>query len=69
MEERSSQHLEPHLRQSLRVPKHDYVSIGTYFVTMCAERREPLFEIPELRTILTETWCRVAEKRYRFSAP
>lgn len=53
------QHLqapESHRRQPLRLPNHDYASIGTYFVTICAEQREPLFEIPELQTILTETW-------------
>jgi putative transposase len=34
---------------------HDY-RYGQYFVTICAARRGPIFEIPELRTILTETW-------------
>jgi len=43
-------------RKSLRMPTHNYGWTGTYFVTICANRDEPIFETPELRTILTETW-------------
>ena len=43
-------------RKSLRLPKHNYGWTGTYFITLRAKEPEPIFEIPELRTILTETW-------------
>ncbi len=45
-----------HHRRSLRLPKHDYSWTGAYFVTICADSSEPIFDIPELRNILTETW-------------
>ena len=32
-----------HHRQSIRLPNHDYSSIGAYFVTICARDRECLF--------------------------
>jgi len=51
-----SHHPDRPLRQSLRLSNHDYASIGAYYVTICAEQREPLFDIPELWTILTDTW-------------
>lgn len=40
----------------MRLAKHDYASRGWYFVTMCVIQREPLFDIPELQTIVRETW-------------
>jgi REP element-mobilizing transposase RayT len=43
-------------RQSLRMKTHNYGWSGTYFVTIRAVQREPIFETAELRTILTETW-------------
>ncbi len=43
-------------RRSLRLPKHDYSWTGAYFVTIRAKEPEPIFEIPELRKILVETW-------------
>jgi len=43
-------------RKSLRLKTHNYGWSGTYFVTICANQDEPIFETPELRTILTETW-------------
>ncbi len=49
-------------RQSLRMPKHNYGWTGTYFVTIRAVQREPIFEIPELRTILIETWKSLPER-------
>ena len=45
-----------HTRKSLRLPTHNYAWTGSYFVTICAKERGPLFETLELRTILTETW-------------
>ncbi len=43
-------------RKSTRLKTHHYGWSGTYFVTICANRDEPIFEIPALRTILQETW-------------
>ncbi len=43
-------------RKSTRLKTHNYGWSGTYFVTICANRDEPIFDIPELRTILQETW-------------
>ncbi len=45
-----------HPRKSLRLPKHDYRWNGAYFVTLRTEDHEPIFEVPELRTILEKTW-------------
>jgi REP element-mobilizing transposase RayT len=45
-----------HKRQSTRLPTHNYGWSGTYFVTIRAKQREPIFEIPELRAILVEVW-------------
>ncbi len=38
------------------MPTHNYGWSGTYFVTIGAAQREPIFETPELRTILIENW-------------
>ena len=43
-------------RHSSRMSQHNYGWSGTYFVTIRTAQREPLLEIPELRTILRETW-------------
>ena len=43
-------------RRSIRLPDRDYSSASAYFVTIHADRHEPLFEAPELRTILIENW-------------
>jgi putative transposase len=43
-------------RRSVRLQDRDYNAASAYFITLCADRPEPIFEIPELRKILTETW-------------
>src|SRR5437763_3195075 len=43
-------------RHSVRHPTHDYRSTGAYYVTIRAAQHEPVFDIPELRAILQETW-------------
>src|SRR5436305_1726837 len=43
-------------RRSLRLPKHDYTWNAAYFVTIRAKEAGPVFETPELRAILRETW-------------
>jgi len=49
-------------RKSKRQPNHNYAWTGTYFITIHSERSEPLFEIPELRTILHETWIALPQR-------
>ena len=41
---------------------HNYSWTGTYFITMRAVQREPIFETPELRTILNDTWQALPER-------
>lgn len=45
-----------HHRKSVRLTKHNYGWTASYFVTIHAQQPEPIFETPQLRTILTETW-------------
>jgi putative transposase len=48
-------------RRSIRLPKHTY-TWGAYFVTIRAKQHTPLLEIPELHTILIETWEALPER-------
>ncbi len=43
-------------RKSLRLPTRNYAAKSAYFITIRSDQHQPLFEIPELRDILTETW-------------
>jgi putative transposase len=43
-------------RHSVGHPTHDYRSTGAYFVTIRAAQSEPVFDLPELRAIVQETW-------------
>jgi len=64
---------ERHHRRSIRLKGHDYAGAGTYFVTICAQDREPLFgEIVEaevclsdLGRIVEEEWLRTPSLRPR----
>ena len=49
-------------RKSLRLKNHNYGWTGSYFVTIRAVGFEYLFEIPELRAILEETWNALPER-------
>ncbi len=49
-------------RKSLRLPKHNYGWTGTYFVTLRAKEPGPIFDIPELRAILTQEWEALAKR-------
>lgn len=51
-----------HHRHSLRLKTHDYTDSRAYFVTICAKVREPIFDIPELATILTTTWQELPQR-------
>ena len=43
-------------RQSIRLPHYDYASPGACFVTICSRERRPVFDSPEVRSLLEETW-------------
>jgi putative transposase len=49
-------------RKSTRQPNHNYAWSGTYFITIGSNEDEPLFEIPELHTILQENWIALPER-------
>ncbi len=49
-------------RQSLRLPTRDYASTGAYFVTISADQDAPIFDTPELRTILEDNWYGLPER-------
>ena len=52
----------PYHRRSIRLQKHDYTWTRGYFVTIRARVHEPLFEIPELHTILMEEWAALPQR-------
>ena len=43
-------------RRSLRLPQHNYRWTASYFVTIRSEHHEPVFDMPELRSIVEEGW-------------
>jgi putative transposase len=43
-------------RSSNRLPFYDYRSSGAYFITVCTEDRQHVFEIDSLRAALLATW-------------
>jgi len=43
-------------RRSIRAAYHNYGWSASYFITIQAKKREPLFDSPKLRTILMDTW-------------
>ena len=44
------------IRKPARLEGYDYASAGAYFVTICADYKQPLFEDSRLSTILHEEW-------------
>jgi len=43
-------------RHSIRLKGYDYKQPGMYFITTCSWERQPLFEAPDLRELLMNTW-------------
>src|SRR5690606_35624561 len=43
-------------RRSTRLKGFDYASAGAYFVTICAFRREILFDDPEVAEVVSHAW-------------
>ena len=53
---------ERYKRKSIRQKNHNYAWSGIYFVTIDTEKRELLFDIPELRNILEQEWQLLPER-------
>ena len=49
-------------RKSTRLKTHNYGWSGMYFITICGEQDEPVFELPALRAILLETWLALPDR-------
>jgi len=47
---------EKHHRHSIRMPGYDYTEPGAYFVTICCQNRECLFDDPVLRSVVETHW-------------
>jgi putative transposase len=45
-----------HDRRSIRLPGYDYTTPGAYFVTLCTQNRECLFDDPVLRAVVETYW-------------
>ena len=43
-------------RRSIRLSTHNYQWTASYFITIRAHHHEPVFEIPELFSIVTQQW-------------
>jgi REP element-mobilizing transposase RayT len=52
---------DPTGRHSIRLPGYDYASSGAYFVTICAYRRELLFEDASLADVIMKCWEAISE--------
>jgi putative transposase len=52
----SKYNLDRFKRKSIRLPGRDYAAKSAYFITIRSDQHQTLFEIPELRNILKETW-------------
>ena len=58
-------------RRSVRLPGHDYIGPGGYFITICTDRRRPLFgevaagemRLSALGAIVREEWLRTPSVR------
>ncbi|HEX5370232.1 MAG TPA: hypothetical protein VFY10_12525 [Dehalococcoidia bacterium] len=51
----------PRVRDSLRLQGYDYSSPGTYFVTICAYRRELVFEEPAVEDVIESAWTSIPQ--------
>ncbi|MBI1908828.1 MAG: transposase [Deltaproteobacteria bacterium] len=49
-------------RHSIRLEGYDYSRIGAYFVTVCAWRREWLFQTDAVQTIVQKTWDQLPDR-------
>ena len=51
-----------HHRHSIRLKGYDYTLAGAYFVTICAQKRELLFDPPPVREMIQRWWDKLSEK-------
>ena len=51
-----------HHRRSIRLKGYDYARAGAYFVTICAQHRELLFEPETVRAMIQRWWDKLPEK-------
>ena len=49
-------------RRSFRLQGHNYQWTASYFVTIRSEHHEPVFDMPELQSIVVETWLALPER-------
>lgn len=49
-------------RRSIRLKGYDYARAGAYFVTICAQHRELLFDPERVRTMMQRWWDQLPEK-------
>jgi len=48
-------------RRSIRLRGRDYARAGAYFVTICSQDREPLFDEPAIRAVVEQCWLSLPE--------
>ena len=53
---------EIHHRRSIRLKGYDYSQNGYYFVTICSEKRQILFENESVKEMITKWWHALHEK-------
>jgi putative transposase len=51
-----------HHRHSIRLKGYDYTRAGAYFVTICTQKRELLFDPPPVREMIQRWWDKLPEK-------
>lgn len=51
-----------HHRRSIRLKGYDYTRPGAYFVTLCAQNREMLFDPQPVREMIQRWWDKIPEK-------
>lgn len=49
-------------RKSMRLAGHDYTWTRAYYVTIRARLHEPVFDVPELRTVVEKNWDALPER-------
>jgi REP-associated tyrosine transposase len=54
-----------HHRRSIRLPGYDYTRPGAYFVTICTQGRQCIFDSPALRRIAEQQWLALARSGER----
>lgn len=49
-------------RRSIRLPEYDYASCGWYFMTICAQDRELIFENNNVKQMIENIWVKLPTK-------